>query len=72
MNSTNLPESTVIVFLYDGSVVSASNALPVGRQAAGSLQVGIVTPGNGYDMTMSINLQGMGNEIQTFHLTAET
>jgi hypothetical protein len=70
VNSTDLPESVNVVFYYDGNPVSQSNVVPVGRSASGSVQVGSVTAGQQYEMTIVTTLQNFGNLTTRLDVTA--
>lgn len=70
--NSSLPSSTSIEFYYNGAVVSNLNALPVGKIAMGSLQVGNVTGGSDYHMTISTTIASCGQLISTLELKVQT
>jgi hypothetical protein len=71
-NSSTLPQSTTLVFDYNGAAVSSSNPLPLGYTAVGSMQLQNLTVGNTYAMTVSTSVQGSGEfGPQTLVMTAQ-
>jgi hypothetical protein len=69
--NSSLPSSASIELYYNGAVVSNLNVLPVGKTAMGSLQVGNVTGGNDYHITISTPIESCGQLISTFELKAQ-
>lgn len=70
-NSSDLPQTTSLTFYYKGAMVSASNPIPVGQVASGSLSVNNLTEGASYEMTISMVVQNYGQEVQTLSLEAQ-
>jgi hypothetical protein len=70
-NASELPEAAFVVFHYHGSAIGISNALPNGNRSTGSLEIGNVTAGLTYTITIAMTYQNLGQEYQTLFMTAQ-
>ncbi len=70
-NSSSLPESTSLVFNYNGAPISSGNPLPLGYTATAHMQLQNLMAGNAYQMVISTGVQGNLLNNQTLSMTAQ-
>ena len=70
-NVTTLSNIGRLEFIYQGSPVSATNPLPSGQTATGSVEVANVTMGTGYTIEVTSIAQGDIRTVQGISITAQ-